>query len=136
MKLTICGSAKFEREFKEANEKLTLAGHVVYSLAVYPSDKEGKKNWYTEQQKEALDRAHKLKIDNSDAVYLIALGGYVGDSTKSEVEYAVRSGKVIYCAYPIQSVFHYLRQDAFIRSCPYAGCTDPLNQPPCALCYE
>lgn len=95
MKITLCGSAKFEKEFKEANKKLTLAGHVVYSLAVYPSD-EGGKDWYNALEKQLLDIAHKKKIRNSDAVLLIAPGGYIGDSTKSELKYADAMNKPVF----------------------------------------
>lgn len=98
MKITLCGSARFEDEFKKFNKELTLQGHVVYSLACYPSDFGGK-NWYTEEEKEILDRVHKLKIDNSDAIFVINKEGYIGDSTKSEIAYALAQGKEIQYAY-------------------------------------
>lgn len=129
MKITLCGSAKFESEFKRMNEKLTLAGHVVYSLAVYPSDKAGQKNWYTEVQKKALDAAHKAKIDNSDAIYVIMPGGYIGESTQSEIDYARSRGKKLMTAYGAPP-------PGFHRTCPYDGCYDPAATPPCPLCYE
>lgn len=128
MKITLCGSARFESGFKLANERLSLAGHVVYSLAVYPSDKNGQKTWYTDDQKATLDRVHLEKILNSDAIYVIAPGGYIGESTKREIEYAKRHGKKVLCAYPLG--------DGAIRTCPFEGCHDPVTVPPCALCYE
>lgn len=88
MKITLCGSARFEDEFKDANKRLSLAGHVVYSLAVFPSDESGK-NWYTPKQKETLDRVHKLKIKNSEAILVICPEGYIGDSTQSEITYTM-----------------------------------------------
>lgn len=89
--LTLCGSARFESEFHSWNEKLTLAGHVVYSLAVFPSQKTGNPadhEWYTPDQKLMLDKVHKRKIKNSDGIVVLNVGGYLGDSTRSEVEYA------------------------------------------------
>ena len=45
--------------------------------------------------KEMLDDMHKRKIDMADAIYVINVGGYVGESTKSEIEYAKKHGKTI-----------------------------------------
>ena len=81
MKLTLCGSAKFEKRFHEWNEKLTLAGHVVYSLGIYPSSKGGDKNWYSDDQKRMLDQVHFAKIDNSDGIVVLDQDGYFGQST-------------------------------------------------------
>lgn len=88
MIITLCGSARFEKEFKELNEKLTLAGHTVFSLSVYPSDKPAGKSWYTDEQKVELDNAHKRKIDASDAIVIVG-DGYVGMSTISEIMWAM-----------------------------------------------
>jgi hypothetical protein len=43
MIITLCGSARFEETFKQVNEDLSLNGHIVLSLAVYPSDHENNK---------------------------------------------------------------------------------------------
>lgn len=93
--VTLCGSARFERWFKVWNEALTLAGHAVFTLTAFPSDK-GSKEWYTPEAKEAFDKAYKLKILRSDAVVLLNVFGYVGQSTLSETVYARRHGKAIY----------------------------------------
>ena len=127
MKITLCGSAKFEEAFKKANEKLSLAGHIVYSLAVYPSDKGGK-DWYSPEQKAALDEVHLAKIDASDAIYVLAPGGYIGESTQREIDYARKKGKKLMSAYPLG--------EGFTRTCPHSGCFDPSGVGPCALCYE
>lgn len=100
MRITLCGSAKFEQEFKEWNELLTLAGHVVYSLAVYPSDHGGDKDWYTPSEKTMLDLVHKRKIDNSEAILVLNVGGYIGESTQSEILHAVDHGKQVYWLEP------------------------------------
>jgi hypothetical protein len=98
MIITLCGSARFEAEFHRWNEVLTLAGHVVFSLAVYPSSKAGVKTWYTDEQKEILDRVHKMKIGASDAIFVIDIGGYAGDSTRSEIEFAAYAAKMVFFA--------------------------------------
>lgn len=96
MKITLCGSAKFEKEFKEANKALSLAGHIVYSLAIYPSDMGGNKDWYSEEQKVILDLTHIAKIDNSDAIFVLDYKGYIGESTRREIAYAKMQHKMIY----------------------------------------
>jgi len=62
MRITLCGSAKFEGMFHKWNKDLTLSGHTVYALAVYPSFMEGDKNWYDEKQKSILDQIHFEKF--------------------------------------------------------------------------
>lgn len=48
--------------------------------------------------KEMLDDMHKRKIDMSDEIYVINVGGYIGDSTRSEIQYAEAHGKTV-CYY-------------------------------------
>ena len=42
-----------------------------------------------------LDEMHKQKIDLSDEIYVINVGGYIGESTKNEIEYAKARGKEV-----------------------------------------
>jgi hypothetical protein len=127
MKVTLCGSAKYEKEFREWDRVLTLAGHTVYNLAVYPSEMGGK-DWYTPKQKAVLDAVHRAKIDNSDCILVLNVDGYIGESTSREIVYATQHGKSIRYAYR--------RAEFDGRICPYRGCLDPLSMlPPCALCY-
>jgi hypothetical protein len=95
MKITLCGSLKFEQQFHEWNKKLTLAGHVVYSVAVFPSYA-GSKSWYTEEEKIGLDLIHLLKISNSDAIFVINVGHYIGESTTREIEWAHLNEKLVF----------------------------------------
>src|SRR4051812_47300029 len=104
MRLTLCGSARFEAEYHDWNERLTLAGHVVYSLAVFPSQKAGQERfigtpaheWYTAAEKAQLDTVHRAKIDNSDGIVVLNVGGYVGNSTQGEIDHARTTGKSIW----------------------------------------
>ena len=45
--------------------------------------------------KEMLEDMHKRKIDMADEIFVINVGGYIGDSTKSEIEYAKAHGKKV-----------------------------------------
>ena len=52
-----------------------------------------KKKEINADTKKMLDKMHKQKIDMSDEILVINLDGYIGDSTKSEIEYALKNGK-------------------------------------------
>lgn len=95
MKFTICGSARFEKEFHEWNKRLGLAGHISYSMMTFPSV-EGEKSWYSADEKETLDLAHLLKIQESDAILVLNVDDYVGESTRREIKWARMLGKEIY----------------------------------------
>ena len=90
--ITLCGSIKFKDEFMRAQEKLTLEGNIVLTPNFFNNIK---KEDIEEKTKEMLDEIHKQKINMSDEIYVINVGGYIGESTKSEIEYAERKGKKI-----------------------------------------
>jgi hypothetical protein len=95
LKLTLCGSTRFPEAFEYWNAQLTLAGNIVYSVALMPRHS-NLKGLLTEQEKQQLDEIHLRKIDNSDAIFVIDVGGYLGQSTKGEIEYALSNGKGVY----------------------------------------
>jgi dienelactone hydrolase len=98
--VTICGSTRFRAEIAEANRVLTLAGHIVLAPAVFAHDGDE----ITDGQKVALDRLHFQKIDMSDAIYVVNVGGYIGESTRREIEYAQQQNKMIRFLEPIETV--------------------------------
>lgn len=104
MIVTLCGSAKFEAQFKEWLVKLTMMGHVPIGLAVYPSDRGGNKDWYNEAQKQRLDLIHLKKIDASHAILVLNVGGYVGFSTMREIEWTLISSKPVFY---LEELAHY-----------------------------
>jgi hypothetical protein len=94
----LCGSTRFWKTFRDIGLKLTLQGKIVLSIGIcapdskilaHPNSPHGK------LQKRRLDELHKRKIDLSDAVMILNVGGYIGESTKSEIEYAKAHGKQI-----------------------------------------
>lgn len=96
MKITICGSLKFEKEIQEWHEKLAFAGHTVYSMVVLPSQKGNNKDWYTLDEKETLDLLHLSKIEESDAIFVVDVNGYIGDSTRREIKWALMRAKPVF----------------------------------------
>ena len=90
--ITLCGSIKFKDEFMKIQEKLTLDGNIVLTPNFFNNIK---KEDIDEKTKKMLDKMHKQKIDMSNEIYVINVGGYIGESTKNEIEYAKARGKRI-----------------------------------------
>ena len=98
--VTLCGSTRFKDEFMEAQKRLTLDGNIVISVGLFghSGDQEVWENMdegTLTKTKEMLDDMHKRKIDMADSIYVINVGGYIGDSTRSEIEYAKDHGKLV-----------------------------------------
>ena len=89
--ITLCGSTRFKDDFERINKELTLLGNIVISVGCFGHSGDT----FTEEQKIMLDDIHKRKIDMADAIYVINKDGYIGSSTKSEIQYALRLGKQI-----------------------------------------
>lgn len=87
--ITLCGSTRFKEDFERVNRELTLAGNIVISVGCFGHAGDT----FTEEQKVMLDDIHKRKIDLAEAIYVINKDGYIGASTKSEIEYAIKHGK-------------------------------------------
>ena len=98
--ITLCGSTRFKDAFMQAQKKLTLEGNIVISVGLFghSGDQEvweGMSEDTMTQTKIMLDDMHKRKIDMADEIFVINVGGYVGESTRSEIEYAESVGKPV-----------------------------------------
>lgn len=93
--VTLCGSTRFKDEFIEIQERLTLEGCVVISVGLFGHSDHKYDNVITESVKITLDDIHKQKIDMADEVFVINKNGYIGSSTKNEIEYSKEKGKII-----------------------------------------
>jgi len=101
----LCGSTKFHKQFVEHNYLETMAGNIVLSVGFYPhavNEVHGEGVGITPEQKEALDELHKRKIDLADEVLVLNVGGYIGASTRSEVQYAHEHSKPVRWLEPIE----------------------------------
>lgn len=91
MRVTLCGSTRFKDDFDKANAELSLAGHVVYSCALWGHSGDT----LTDYDKLMLDAVHFAKIANSDGIHVLNIGGYIGESTRREIYFAASMGKEI-----------------------------------------
>ncbi|MBR1925570.1 MAG: hypothetical protein IJ837_01805 [Clostridia bacterium] len=89
--VTICGSMKFANQMKKIAGDISKKNGWCVLQCVYDIDV----NKTTKEELKILKQAHFKKIDLSDAIYVVNIGGYVGDSTKSEIEYATKNKKEI-----------------------------------------
>ena len=98
--ITLCGSTRFKEAFMEAQKRLTLEGNIIISVGLFghSGDNEVWENMdegTLTKTKEMLDDMHKRKIDMADEIFVINVGGYIGESTRSEIEYAKQTGKAV-----------------------------------------
>lgn len=102
----LCGSTRFYEAFQRANYEETMAGRIVLTVGFYRPSPEsagerqrhehhGENIGCTPEQKIALDVLHKQKIDMADEILVLNVGGYIGDSTRSEIEHAIATGKPV-----------------------------------------
>lgn len=100
--ITLCGSTRFKAEFERIAAQLTSDGVVVLGPAVFahsvPEHAAILRN--NPGTKEVLDTLHFRKIDMSDAIVVVNVNDYVGESTQREIDYAMATQKSIYWQYP------------------------------------
>lgn|SRR5512138_337734 len=96
----LCGSTRFMDVFEEATIRETLAGKIVLSVGCnlradheFWSDKTPEE---TDALKARLDALHLRKIDMADEVLVLNVDGYIGDSTRREIAYAVSLGRHVH----------------------------------------
>ena len=91
--ITLCGSTKFREEFLAEQKRLTLEGYIVISVGLFGHS--GDSEVWLDETKVMLDDMHKRKIDMADEIFVINVGGYIGKSTRSEIEYAISTNKPV-----------------------------------------
>lgn len=91
--ITLCGSTKFKEAFLAAQKRLSLEGNIVISVGLFGHTDSPEA--FNKATKQMLDDMHLRKIDLSDEIFVINVGGYIGESTRREIEYAIRTGKKV-----------------------------------------
>ena len=89
--VTICGSVRFWDKFLEISERLELEqGDAVIGIVPHVMDRP-----LTGAEKALMGKLHRAKIDLSDAIFVVNVDGYIGESVRSEIAYAKEKGKEI-----------------------------------------
>ena len=88
----LCGSTKFKEVFEKATLEESLKGNIVLSVCCFSHHDN---LVWTDEIKERFDKLHLEKIDMSDFVLVLNVGGYIGESTRKEIDYAVKKNKRI-----------------------------------------
>jgi hypothetical protein len=101
--ITLCGSKKFKDEFIAEQKRLTLEGNIVISVGLFGHS--GDDEVWAERTKPMLDDMHKRKIDLADEIFVINVSGYIGSSTRSEIEYALKTNKPVKYLEPVADYF-------------------------------
>lgn len=92
----LCGSTRFIDEWNYWRQRLTCEGKIVLAIEIVTSQDITTDPQHADPEMKAkLDELHKRKIDLADRVFVLNVGGYIGESTLSEIEYAERFGKLI-----------------------------------------
>lgn len=95
----LCGSTRFTEEMLIKQWELTKQGCIVLSWCALPDSYfQGEDKAYIGDQegvKEIVDEVHLRKIDLANEAFVLNVGGYIGESTTREIEYAKKLGKLI-----------------------------------------
>jgi hypothetical protein len=99
----LCGSTRFYKQFVEANFTETMCGNIILTVGFFananPTDFQlkvhGELIGITSEDKIKLDELHKRKIDLADEILVLNVGGYIGESTRSEIDYAISRKKIV-----------------------------------------
>ena len=94
MIITICGSTRFKDQIMTVARDLTLAGHIVLAPFVFQHADESIQ--LTTEEKIQLDNLHKQKINMSDAIFVVNVDNYIGESTYGEIDWANRMEKQVF----------------------------------------
>ena len=89
--ITLCGSLRFKKEMMSIAEKMAIEGYCIL-IPVYPVSENIER---TKEQLIKLKEAHFKRIELSDAILVVNVNNYIGDSTNLEIEYAKKLGKQI-----------------------------------------
>lgn len=91
----LCGSTRFMDAFFDEGWRLTLAGEIVLSVGVCKHAEHHGAEALGHDVADRLDELHLRKIDMADYVRVLNVGGYIGSSTRKEIEYAKATGKLV-----------------------------------------
>ena len=89
--ICLCGSKKFKEEFIDWAKWFTKENCIVVMPMIFGHSGDE----LTTEEKYHLDELHKAKILIADAIFVVNVNNYIGESTRSEIEFAKKCGKTI-----------------------------------------
>ncbi len=89
-----CGSLRFKKQFEQAEFYSVIRGEIALLPCCMYVDIE-REHGAGSAYKLKADELHKRKIDICDEVHVLNVDGYIGNSTRSEIEYAESIGKPV-----------------------------------------
>ena len=89
--ITICGSLKFKDDFLKVEQQLSSKNHIVLMPILLNEELKD----ISDEKLKILKEIHLKKIDLSDEIFVINKNGYLGQSTKNEIEYAIKNNKKV-----------------------------------------
>jgi len=81
--------------FHEEGWQLTLDGYIVLTVGVCKHAKDHGGESLGPEVAKKLDELHTRKIDLADWIFVLNLGGYIGESTRAEIAYAKAQNKMV-----------------------------------------
>jgi hypothetical protein len=94
--ICLCGSTRFISTWNHYRQWLTYCGYIVLAIEIVTAQTTSTDPQHTNHGlKRQLDDLHKRKIDLADQVLILNVGGYIGPSTQTEIDYARRTGKPV-----------------------------------------
>ena len=93
MIITICGSTRFKKEIEKVARDLTLQDHIVLAPCIFHHVEDEE---LLPEDKIRLDNLHREKINMSDAIFVVNVNGYIGESTYGEIDWATRMKKQVF----------------------------------------
>ncbi len=93
LKMPMVGLGVYNISERETQKRLTLDGCIVISVGLFGHS--GDDDVWKPGVKEMLDDMHLRKIDMADEIFVINVGGYIGESTRREIAYAEQKGKKV-----------------------------------------
>ena len=91
--ICICGSTRFKGAFIQAQKEITMRGEIFLTVGMFGHS--GDLVAFDESTKKMLGELHLRKIDLADEIYIVNMNGYIGKSTRNEINYAESLGKPI-----------------------------------------
>lgn len=96
----LCGSTRFMDAYIKAQRDETLKGHIVLSVGLFGHNEGLDMSGPT---KKMLDELHFDKIDMAHEILVLNVGGYIGQSTRNEINHATATGKKIRYLEPLEN---------------------------------